>query len=538
MKIQISKLHNLNDIWRQYNSVMPEFPLKIFNAALLKLDEKLHFLKNITINKPSLLAKLQERLCVELIFVDAEEIRAINKEYRSKDSVTDVLSFPNFNFCKALPQDDFDLQEIVAMVEIAVSDIYLGTVIICPDIALKQAKEYGHSLEREIVFLFVHSLLHLLGFDHELSAVDEAEHFSRQEEIMQALALPGTDNIDNFYQYYEQLENIDDLCLEILEDEIYDDGHNSKHLLHNISKCGFVAIVGRTNAGKSSLLNYIAGNNLAIVSHKAQTTRNNIRLVYNYKDTQMIFVDTPGLHYSDSKLGDFMLESAWQSLESADLVLMLIEAGRLKKRDFELNCLAKAKELNKKLIIVISKCDLVAKESLLPFIDYWSREESVETIVPISVKKSEGIDELLRCISSYLPFSPPLYSEDDYTDQTERQLAAEYLREQILKFCHEEIPHGVAVMIDNFQEIAADTQNYFQERSLVKIYASVICEKKSHKGIIIGKGGVNLKRIASACRLNLEKLLQCKVYLEIYVKVRSDWKNNPLFLSEYGYKDN
>lgn len=490
------------------------------------------------------------KVLIEMCLQDKEEIRYLNKSTRQKDSSTDVLSFPEWHYEKGvLPLEEMEaialsVQQNPAFLE---EGILLGSLSICLPIVLEQAQQYGHSVGRELAFLIVHSFLHLLGYDHQEES-EKKEMEVLQEQIMEKLgfsrALTDADFLDClngidtgvFSDYEYEEESVESfIALEGYTDA-FDYSDIEQLPLEEKVHTGFITIIGRANAGKSTLLNRLSGANLAIVSRKAQTTRHNIRAIVDESDAQMIFTDTPGLHQSDSKLGDFMLEKAWESLENADLILLLVDASKIKKTEFERTCFEKAKSLNKKIFVVFNKCDAVKKESLLPFIDAYAQEEAVLSVFPISAHTGQGIDHLLDAVKKYLPKSLRPFPVGSFTDQTEKQIVAEYIREQILHYCHEEIPHGTAVLIDQFEEIGTPEEIERQERKLVRIFASILCEKESHKAIIIGKKGSNLKRIATASRKKMEELLGSKVYLELHVKVREDWKNRPVFLRDLGYE--
>lgn len=490
---------------------------------------------------------------IEICLQDEEEIRFLNKSTREKDASTDVLSFPEWNYVKGLlPQEEEE--EIALSVEqnpaFLEEGILFGSMSLCLPIVVEQAKQYGHSLGRELAFLMVHSLLHLLGYDH-MEEADKEEMEALQEQFMQALGFTRELSEEAFF---ETLQTLNTPALEDFEYEEEDvesfialDGYSAPFDYSDIPSLqeeeedelvhsGFITIIGRANAGKSTLLNRLSGVNIAIVSRKAQTTRHNIRAIVDEKDAQLIFTDTPGLHHADSKLGDFMLEKAWEGLENADLILLLVDASKIKKTEFETKCLEKAKALNKKVLVVFNKCDAVKKESLLPFIESYAQEEQVLEVFPISAQTGQGVLPLLDYIKGLLPKTLRPFPMGSFTDQTEKQIVGEYIREQILHYCHEEIPHGTAVLIDKFEEIGTPEQIERQERKLVRIFASILCEKDSHKAILIGKKGANLKRIATASRIKMEELLNSKVYLELHVKVREDWKNRAVFLRDLGYE--
>ena len=299
--------------------------------------------------------------------------------------------------------------------------------------------------------------------------------------------------------------------------------------------CGTVALLGRPNVGKSTLLNYITGMKIAIVSHKPQTTRTNIRTIYNTEDTQIIFIDTPGIHKPTSKMGEFMVERSYKAALGADCVVLIAdgrfpEPGSVEKKLMEL-----LKDSNKKVILVINKYDEAGQEKLLPLTQKYSGLYNFEDIVPVSAKTGRNVDLLLSVITKMLPEGPRLYDSEYMTDQTERVIAAELIREQVLHYTDQEIPHGTAVIINEFKEKNDDGEiTSGDDRTVTVIKADIICNRDSHKAIIIGKDGQMIKRIGTAARRNIEKLLDCKVYLDLYVKVRNDWQNNDAMLGSTG----
>ncbi len=463
---------------------------------------------------------------VDVRLVGAEGIRKMNQEYRSIDKVTDVLSFPVLDMVDG--KLDADLMPYdYAFDEKGKKILPIGDVIICPERARKQAKEYGHSMEREMVFLFVHSLLHLMGFDHE-NGRDETAMFTRQEEILTSIGLTR-DTAPVVPDSDRDSENAKSQGSSILAPEEHPVGEMLPH-------CGYCALIGRPNVGKSTLLNAITGMKLAIVSHKPQTTRNAISAIYNREDAQVIFVDTPGIHTPKSKLSEFMVDTSFRSAKGADVVVLMVDGRFDKPASVEKKIVTTAKKLKKPMILVINKADAVSKESLLPLIANYSQLAEFEEIVPISALKEDGIEELMDIIISKLPSQPRYFPIEEVTDQTEREIAAELIREQILHYTNEEIPHGTAVEIDSFEEEMSDNAVDSYDRSLIKIHASIICERDSHKSILLGKNGHMIKRIGTAARENIEKMTDCKVFLDLYVKVRKDWKNRQVFLDEFGYK--
>ena len=292
-------------------------------------------------------------------------------------------------------------------------------------------------------------------------------------------------------------------------------------------KSGVAAIIGRPNVGKSTLMNKLIGQKVAITSDKPQTTRNRIRTVYTDERGQIVFVDTPGIHKSRNKLGTFMVKSAENAVKDVDLVLYLIEPSTF-VGEFEQNVLDRLKSVRCPVFLVINKRDTVKKEDLLPVIARYSREMDFAEIVPVSALTGDNLDDLLATIFRYLPEGPLLFDEDTVTDQPMRQIAAELIREQALRLLSEEIPHGVAVVIDRMTE---------RESGLFDIDATIVCERDSHKGIIIGKNGSMLKAIGSAARREIEDMMETQVNLKLWVKVRKEWRNSDLLLRNYGYKD-
>lgn len=289
-------------------------------------------------------------------------------------------------------------------------------------------------------------------------------------------------------------------------------------------KSGFAAIVGRPNVGKSTLTNAFIGEKAAIVSNKPQTTRTNLSAIDNGDDYQIVFVDTPGMHTPKTKLGEYMNNAAGSSLADVDVAILVVEAGK-EIYDLEKNVIKNAAAKKIPLILAINKADTVEKEKLLPQIEAFSREGELSAIVPISALRKDGIKALRDEILRHFDEGEPFYPTDIYADSTLRDMAAEIIREKILRLLDREVPHGTAVEIETMQE--GDT--------LTKIKAVIYCEKASHKPIIIGKKGEAIKRIGSYARADIEKLLDTQVYLELWVKVREDWRNKGTALKELGY---
>lgn len=291
-------------------------------------------------------------------------------------------------------------------------------------------------------------------------------------------------------------------------------------------KSGFVIILGRPNVGKSTLLNHLTGQKIAIVSNKPQTTRTAIKGIINRDDAQIIFTDTPGIHKPKNKLGEKMSETIDEASQGVDIVLYLIEAtdkGIGTANEF---ILKKVKELNQKTILVINKIDKVQKEHLLELIKMYSDEYKFEAIIPVSAKEDDGIQILIDEIIKLLPEGPLYYDKEAFTDQTERQIVEETIREKALKILSEEVPHGIAVEVESMKQR--------ENRDLYDIEATIYCEKKSHKGIIIGKEGETLKRIGEMAREDMEDMLQCKVNLQLWVKVKEGWRDSEAKLKQLG----
>ena len=289
-------------------------------------------------------------------------------------------------------------------------------------------------------------------------------------------------------------------------------------------KSGFAALIGRPNVGKSTLMNQLIGQKIAITSSKPQTTRNRIQTVYTSEEGQIVFVDTPGIHKAKNRLGDYMVNIAQRSLSEVDVILWLVEPSNFIGAG-ERHILRQLAKVNVPVILVINKIDTVKKDALFGFIDTYRKEMDFAEIVPVSALKNDNTDELIRCIMKYLPYGPAFFDEDTITDQPQRQIVAEMVREKALRCLEEEIPHGIAVTIERMK----------WRGKIVDIDATIICEKESHKGIIIGKQGAMLKKIGSSARRDIEELLESKVNLQLWVKVKKDWRDSDFLLKNFGY---
>lgn len=295
---------------------------------------------------------------------------------------------------------------------------------------------------------------------------------------------------------------------------------------NNAFKSGFVTLIGRPNVGKSTLMNCIIGQKIAITSNKPQTTRNRIQTVYTSEEGQIVFLDTPGIHKAKNKLGDYMVTVAEKTLSEVDVILWLVEPSNFIGAG-ERHIIEQLKKGSTPVILVINKIDTVKKEQLLEYIDTYRKEYDFAEIVPVSALKAENIKELLKCIMKYLPYGPAFYDEDTVTDQPVRQIVAELIREKTLRLLSDEIPHGVAVSIESMKF----------KKNIVDIEATIFCERDSHKGIIIGKNGAMLKKIGSMARRDIEDLLEKQANLQLWVKVKKDWRDSDFLLKNFGYQE-
>lgn len=313
-------------------------------------------------------------------------------------------------------------------------------------------------------------------------------------------------------------------------------------------KSGFAALVGRPNVGKSTLMNHLIGQKIAITSEKPQTTRNRIQTVYTDERGQIMFLDTPGVHKAKNRLGDYMVDVAMGTLTEADVVLWLVEPTTfIGAGEREIASKLRQSRGNSK-ILVINKTDTVKKETLLPCIEAYRGTCEFQEIVPVSAMKGTNLDTLLDVIYRYLPFGPMYYDEDTVTDIPMRQIAAELIREKALRLLRDEIPHGIAVEIEKMRERPVSAETAAAKRAgqiaarqtmdtgyVMDIEATIICERDSHKGIIIGKNGAMLKKIGSVARCEIEAMLEMPVNMQLWVKVRREWRDNDTLLRNYGY---
>ena len=296
--------------------------------------------------------------------------------------------------------------------------------------------------------------------------------------------------------------------------------------MKNDFKSGFVTLIGRPNVGKSTLMNYLIGQKIAITSNKPQTTRNRIQTVLTTDEGQIVFVDTPGIHKAKNKLGEYMVNVAEKTLNEVDVVLWLVEPTTFIGAG-EQHIAKQLQRVKTPVILVINKVVSVKREEILPAIAAYKDIYDFADIVPVSARSGDNTDELLRVIMKYLPYGPQFYDEDTVTDQPERQIVAELIREKALHSLQDEIPHGIAVAIDRMK----------MQNKVMHIDATIICERDSHKGIIIGKQGSMLKKIGSTARYEIERMLDCKVNLKLWVKVKKDWRDSEFLMKNFGYRE-
>ena len=293
-------------------------------------------------------------------------------------------------------------------------------------------------------------------------------------------------------------------------------------------KSGFATLIGRPNVGKSTLMNHLIGQKIAITSSKPQTTRNRIQTVYTDKRGQIVFLDTPGIHKAKNKLGEYMVNVAEHTFSEVDVILWLVEPSSFIGRGEQ----HIARQLEKSgtkvpVLLIMNKIDTVEKDQLPGFMDAYRSLYPFAEMIPVSALRSRNLDKVITAILKYLPYGPAYYDEDTITDQPQRQIAAELIREKALRCLEEEIPHGIAVAIDSMKERP--------DGSMMDIEATIICEKDTHKGIVIGKGGTMLRRIGSQARVEIEKMLEMKVNLQLWVKVKKDWRDSDYLIRNFGY---
>ncbi len=341
-------------------------------------------------------------------------------------------------------------------------------------------------------------------------------------------------------------------------------------------KCGYVTLIGRPNVGKSTLMNHLIGQKIAITSHKPQTTRGRIQTVYTDERGQIVFLDTPGIHESKNKLGEYMVRVAEKTIEEVDLILWLVEPSTFIGAGEEM-IIEQLRDCSKQVILVINKIDTVPEDELPGFIDAYKKEMDYAEIVTVSALKQDNLETLMDAVFARLPYGDPFYDEDTLTDQSQRDIVSEIIREKALRLLSDEVPHGIAVTVESMKTRktapkkkkskhvhppknnraegnnaktpdleamlaalsggASDAADVDEADNIMDIDATIICERDSHKGIVIGKGGSMLGKIGSQSREDIEKLVGCRVNLQLFVKVRKDWRNDSLQMKNFGYKN-
>ncbi|MDO4321122.1 MAG: GTPase Era [Lachnospiraceae bacterium] len=291
-------------------------------------------------------------------------------------------------------------------------------------------------------------------------------------------------------------------------------------------RSGFATLIGRPNVGKSTLMNHLIGQKIAITSNKPQTTRNRIQTVYTSEEGQIVFLDTPGIHKAKNKLGEYMVGVAERTLKEVDVVLWLVEPTDFIGKG-ERHIAEQLKKANVPVILIMNKIDMVDKSKIEGFMEGYREIFDFADMIPVCALRGVGMERVIKAIFRYLPYGPKYYDDDTVTDQPQRQIAAELIREKALRCLEEEIPHGIAVSIEKMQERRG--------AGIMDIEATIICERESHKGIVIGKGGAMLRKIGSQARHEIEKMLEMKVNLQLWVKVKKDWRDSDYMIKNFGY---
>jgi len=422
---------------------------------------------------------LKGHLIVELDFITDDEIKGLNQKHRGSDKVTDVLSFP-------LLEGDIINRQFN-------SDI-LGNIVIAYEFAKNRAIEFDHSEKREILYLFTHGLLHLLGFDHD---TDKNKKIMRdiEEKILHSVCCPEQ-NTDYEIKGYGETK-----------------------------RSGFIAVLGRPNVGKSSLINALIGQKILITSPKPQTTRDRIMGILTDDNYQMIFIDTPGVHTPKTILGTHMNKAIKSASSAADAIVVVIDSTKqIDQKDIDF--IQKQTKIAP-VYILINKSDLTGFEKIYPIIEKLSPllNNGVLEIIPASAKTKYNIDILKKYLLTHLKAGEYYFDQDDLSDKPLTFMVAEIIREKALWLLQDEIPHGIAVMI----------QKYEIDKKMVMIEADIVCEKQTHKQIIIGDNGRMIKEIGTKARADIERLIDKKVFLNLFIKVRDNWRNKSNIIKDVGY---
>ncbi|MDR2266329.1 MAG: GTPase Era [Christensenellaceae bacterium] len=445
---------------------------------------------------------------LEVEFLDKDSMRELNGNTRNIFEVTDVLSFPSVSVNLPFSKSDYSPADIY----MPTGAVILGQIAICTERAIEQATEFGHSVQREICFLAVHGLLHILGFDHDADS-DESEMMQMQEKILNEAGIKRN-MIDNTKEIESSLTKIDDITKIAPEPQFLS---------------GTVAVRGLPNVGKSTLVNALVGEKVSIVSRKPQTTRNAIMGIMNMPNAQVLFYDTPGevKRVERNALGKFMEQSIFSAETCADIIVYVIDAEQGIRKEDRLRIEKDAKKASNKFIIVVNKVDRINREQLVTLLtELNDLDEHAVAVVPLSALKSKNLDALKAEIERLLHPGSKDYDDSEYTDRTMRFMVAEIIREKTLRLLEKEVPFGIGVIIDKYQ-----TQN----SGVLEIAATIICAKASHKPIILGKSGAMIKKIGTYAREDIEEITGTKVYITLWVKVREEWHDNMDILRELGY---
>lgn len=440
---------------------------------------------------------------VSITLTDDVYIHALNKKYRGIDRPTDVLSF-------ALTESEEPDYETEAPET-------LGDLVISFPRAKAQAKEYGHSVKREIAFLTVHGMLHLLGYDH-MEERDRIEMEEEQRYVMKSLGISREDEDDR-----QDGAETGKACR---KDKADTRENKNDKAIKKPFKSGFVAVIGRPNVGKSTLINTLIGQKIAIMSDKPQTTQTKILCILTEPDAQIVFLDTPGIHKPKHKLGAYMVKAAEGTLKEVDTIFFVIDATE-KMGPGERYIVERLEATKRPVILVVNKIDKIAREEALPIIANYKDKYPFAAIVPISAKEKTNLEALLDVVKGYLPKGPAYYPADMVTDQPERLIVAELVREKVLELTRDEVPHAIAVETDEMTT---------RSNGDVYIRATVYVERESQKGIVIGTKGTMLKEIGALARKDIEALLGSRVFLDLWVKVKKDWRNRSGVLHNFGFE--
>jgi GTP-binding protein Era len=446
---------------------------------------------------------------IEAEILSEEDMRELNMAEREIDAATDVLSFPATEVKFPFSKKDYPLD-----INPENGAVLLGEIFICRKRAEEQSEEYGHSLRREMLFLAVHGLLHLLGFDHA-----DAESARKMEDLQEEILI--AQGVTRDVEYKTEKKPVKPKAkTEKTQKEA--ETRESEEV-----KTGYVAVAGRPNAGKSTLVNALVGEKVSIVSWKPQTTRNRILGIMNTDDAQVMFMDTPGIHRPENALGKFMMRSLTSALESADAVLYVVD-GEKGIDGFDVGNIKRYIEEGKKPVaIALNKIDHITKEKAGEILRVIAGIENVAAVVPVSALRKKNLNILKTEIIGLLPRGKRAYPADMYTDRNMRFMAKEIIREKALRLLDKEIPFGIGVNI-NLYEV--------RDSGAVHIDADVVCQKDAHKPILLGKGGTMIKKISTYARQDIEGMTGAKVFLTLWVRVKEDWRDDLNVLGELEYK--